>query len=623
MRQLLLVFALVLAMRLPFLHHPVQGDDTFYLVCAQHALIDPLDPHGFKMQAIGIEVDMRGFPHPPGNTWFLAGLLTLFGDVRELPFHVAYLIFSFGAAGAMWSLARRFSRTPLWATLLFCASPVFAINGNSFESDLPFVCFFLSAVAAWIAAVDAGRPVLLLAAALSGGVATMISYQGVILAPLCLLYLWRNKREWRAAYAAAAVPVLVFVAWQAWGRLTSGAAPAEVLNGHFQTHGYQALSRKLHNAEALTVHLGWIVSPLAMPWWVVGGAVFAWIDPSPLFWFPLGCGVYLLIRVLRGTGDFLCAWVALFFAMALAIFFAGSARYLLPIAAPVAILAADRIAHQPGRLASAFGLHLALGLALAWSNQDHWRGYRGFVAEHRATIEKHRTWVHTEWGLRFYAESLGALPVQRNQPIRPGDYVIESQLQQPVPLTTGGGAVAPLAKAAIVPSLPLRLFAVNSRSAYSSGTGLRAFDVASGPADTVTLSGVIERKPSRSFLKMDDPEAPSQIVTGVYQLEENAWRWTAGRAVLLLASPPAPAHLEAEFRVHDLGAGMRVSLLAEGRTVAEETFARGGQYKLRSKEPLRPPGATAAIAILADPPIRGAGDSRELGVVLLSAGFRE
>jgi len=39
---------------------------------------------------------------------------------------------------------------------------------------------------------------------------------------------------------------------------------------------------------------------------------------------------------------FLAAWIVLFFAAAVVLFFAGSARYLLPMAAPMALLGAVR-----------------------------------------------------------------------------------------------------------------------------------------------------------------------------------------------------------------------------------------------------------------------------------------
>ena len=46
--KVLLVAALVLAIRLPFLDHPVQGDDVYYLLSAQHAQVEPLHPNHFR-----------------------------------------------------------------------------------------------------------------------------------------------------------------------------------------------------------------------------------------------------------------------------------------------------------------------------------------------------------------------------------------------------------------------------------------------------------------------------------------------------------------------------------------------------------------------------------------------
>ena len=61
------------------------------------------------------------------------------------------MVFSLIAAWAMWSLARRFSPQPLWATLLFMAVPAFVVNGNSLETDLPFLAFWMAAVALFCA----------------------------------------------------------------------------------------------------------------------------------------------------------------------------------------------------------------------------------------------------------------------------------------------------------------------------------------------------------------------------------------------------------------------------------------------------------------------------------------
>ncbi len=92
-------------------------------------------------------MDLRGHSHPPLNAWPLALLVAASASVKEVPFHAAYIVFSLIAAWSMWSLARRFSPHPLWATLLFLAVPAFVVNGNSFEPDVPFLAFWMASIA--------------------------------------------------------------------------------------------------------------------------------------------------------------------------------------------------------------------------------------------------------------------------------------------------------------------------------------------------------------------------------------------------------------------------------------------------------------------------------------------
>src|SRR5216683_4709225 len=152
----LLIVALVLLLRLPFLNQAIQGDDPYYLYGAEHAQIDPLHPNHARYIFQGDLVDMRGHPHPPLNAWILATPLAVLGDVREGPFHFAYILWSLIAALSMWSLARRFCDRPLLATLLFMAVPAFVVNGNSLESDFPFLAFWMAAIALFVGAVKEG-----------------------------------------------------------------------------------------------------------------------------------------------------------------------------------------------------------------------------------------------------------------------------------------------------------------------------------------------------------------------------------------------------------------------------------------------------------------------------------
>src|SRR5262249_35186489 len=111
-------------------------------------------------------------------------------------------------------------------------------------------------------------------------------------------------------------PALIIFAWQLFERLTTGAWPAAVLSGYFSHYRFQSIQPKLESALALAIHSWFIVFPLL----VLPAAIAAWRkrrEPETLF---------------------LLAWIAIFLAGSAVLFFAGAARYLLPMAAPVVLL---------------------------------------------------------------------------------------------------------------------------------------------------------------------------------------------------------------------------------------------------------------------------------------------
>ncbi len=582
-KSLLLLMGLVLLIRLPFLNQAIQGDDHIYLTEAQHALIDPLHPNDVKYVFLGDEVDLRGHSHPPGNAWPLAGLLLALGDVKEVPFHAAYIVFSMIAVWAMWSLACRFSERPLWATLLFLAVPAFVVNGGSLEADLPFLAFWLASIALFVS----GRMLL---AALAMAAAAMMAYQAVFLIPILYCGMRLNQSlpngrgsDWRLTLIT---PLAVLIGWQIFTRLTTGTMPAGKLAEYFSTYAFQAIEHKLQNALMLFIHSWWIVFPTLVP----GTAVLAWRnrrDPGTLF---------------------LLAWIGIFFAGALAIFFSGSARYLLPIAAPVAILAS----RLPVKwLAPAFAVQLAIALALATVNYQHWDGYRAFAASLRAPSAGHRVWVDNDWGLRYYLESDHALPARKGQHVRPGDIVVSSELGHNVEFTA---PLSLLAGADIEALLPLRLIGLDSHSGYSTvDEGYLPFGFSYGPIDRVSARLVMERHATLEYLTIGAPEATGQIVSGIFPND----RWMSQTGVVILKIPAAPKALRAEFYIPPNAKARRVTLLLDGREVASRTYAEPGAYTLASGEKLQ--GTTVEIRV--DRTFTAPPDKRALGMVLIGIGF--
>jgi hypothetical protein len=128
---------------------------------------------------------------------------------------------------------------------------------------------------------------------------------------------------------------------------------------------------------------------------------------------------------------------------------------------------------------------------------------------------------------------------------------------------------------------------------------------------------VVERKPTSEILPMNAPEAQQQIVSGVYALEPgNAWRWTGGRAVVLLKRPAAPERLRVDFTIHQLSSARKVTVLLDGVPVAEQTYDKPGRYRLESA-----PVSGDVVTIAVDKTFSVPGDSRELGLILSDVGF--
>ena len=255
-------------------------------------------------------------------------------------------------------------------------------------------------------------------------------------------------------------------------------------------------------------------------------------------------------------------------------------------------------------------------------NYRHWNGYREFARTLAKETQTKRVWVNGEWGLRYYFESSGALPLERGQAVRPGEIVVSSDLAYPLEFTTGGGVKAPMAALGITSRIPLRLIAIDSRSAYSrANLGLRPFDISSGPIDFVRAETIVERTPTLEYLPMNAPEAAQQIVSGVYDLEDNRYRWMSGRGVLLLKAPQQPMPIQVQLYIPDNAPARIVTLSLDDRPLREIKYDRPGSYTITT-DPIQPAGGTATLNIAVDKTFSVPGDGRELGIILTGAGFR-
>jgi hypothetical protein len=408
------------------------------------------------------------------------------------------------------------------------------------------------------------------------------------------VYVWLYHRRGRAYWLTILVPGLTIAAWQIFERFSTGAMPAGVFLGYATI--YQTTQAKLVNALALAVHSWFLVCPILAP----GAVVLAWRNRR------------------QPRTQFLVAWAGIFFACSLVVFFAGSARYLLPMAAPVAMLASGL---RPRWLAVGFGLQMALGVGLAIVNYQHWDAYRVYAARLRPVIENHRVWVDDEWGLRHYMQEQGALPLRKTTLLRADDIIVSSQLSHAVEVSARLTPAAPMLE--IRPAIPLRIIGLESHSGYSSAAldRLWPFGLSAGVIDRVQTSRVVERHPTLSYLAMNAAEAAGHIVSGIYDLEDHSFRWMSRAGVVALKSPLSAAPLSVAFRIPESAPARRVTLLLDDQPVASQAYPGPGEYTLESA-PLHPDGREVLVRIEIDKTFAAPPDVRELGIVLLGVGFR-
>ncbi len=294
-RGLWLILAVVLLIRVPFLNQAIQGDDDIYITEAAHAQIDPLHPANTHYIFRGDDVDLRGQSHPPLNAWPLALLVAIFGDVKEIPFHAAYIVFSLIAAWSMWSLARRFSPHPVWATLLFLAVPAFVVNGNSFEPDVPFLAFWMASMALFCS----GR-IWLAAAAMALGVARGLSGRLPDAGAARILFATPLSRaatvDEGARFPYPHPPPRPRSLSKSSNAFPPALSPPPFSPATSRTTASRPLANKLRNAAALAIHFCFIVCPALLP-----GRRHPRMAPPPRSRYPVPAGMDR--HLLRGRGN--------------------------------------------------------------------------------------------------------------------------------------------------------------------------------------------------------------------------------------------------------------------------------------------------------------------------------
>jgi hypothetical protein len=336
--------------------------------------------------------------------------------------------------------------------------------------------------------------------------------------------------------------------------------------------------------------------------------------------FPLlfAAGVWAAWRRRNRDTAFLALWIGIYLAAACVLFSAGSARYLLPIAAPVAVWAS--FARQSW-VVPGFALQMALSLGLAIENYQHWDAYRKFAGEVVQRAAGHRTWINSEWGLRQYMEDSGARVPRPGQLIPSGDVVVWSELVHPVRLEHPRELPAPLLQKDVRPWMPFRIIGIESQSGFSDmDHGFAPFGIGTGLVDRIHADLYKEAKPTLTDLPMNAPEAEAQIISGIFDLEQGKQRWMSGTGVVMLVSPTDVEPLHVNFYQPDNAPARSLSVTLDGQTIYSDTLPGPGIHRIVTP-PQKAHAATSVVSLQVDRTFSAPGDSRVLGIVLYDVGW--
>ena len=465
---------LTVALLAPFLNKAFHIDDPIFLWVAEHIHAHPLDYYDFNVNWSGLTTTMaEENKNPPFVSYFIA-LAACITGWREIGLHIAFLIPAVALTLGVYTVAKRLCDHPAFAATVSVLSPVFLVSATNVMTDVLMAAFYVWAIAMWLKASESNRrnayvlPCLLIVAA------ALSKYFAISLIPLLAAYSLaskRNPRLWGPALGIALV-LLGIYEWHSYSRYGAGAFTDAIL----YTPPDAAASGKpllLRTLIALSFSGGCIAVLLFLSPLLLSRARLALAGMAALAVFGvlavLPVGKLLLGNVSRSyywpALAQLALWIAaglLILALAamdlaqrrdahsllLALWLAGTfffvaylnwsvtARTVLPMVAPAAILAVRRIEtvrpwfkHSAWNWKTVTPLVLAAALSLSVARADYLlantaREAAGSCARQLASYPK-TVYFLGHWGFQYYMQEAGKKHIELDKAnLEVGDIVI-------------------------------------------------------------------------------------------------------------------------------------------------------------------------------------------------------
>jgi hypothetical protein len=130
-----------------------------------------------------------------------------------------------------------------------------------------------------------------------------------------------------------------------------------------------------------------------------------------------------------------------------------------------------------------------------------------------------------------------------------------------------------------------------------------------------------------SVVRMNDPKASEQLLSGFYSVENNAWRWTSGKFSVILRTPAAAsqqgATLSLAFTIPDVVIqkvkSITITASASGTELKSAKYDTPGSYVFNADVPASMLSTESVkVDFALDNSFRLGEDKRELGIVAAS-----
>ena len=225
----LIIFIAVLAVLVPFSGRAFFMDDWYYYDAAGKVFNQPLKPYEFFTDSENGRVkgwDTEKSPsskNPPLMLYVLGALIRVSGgNVRFV--RIAMYLFPLLAALLMYAVAKRFTYSPMFATLLVISTPAFLVTANGMSPYMLVLPLILGSVLAFDIGQEKDSLKWFVLSGLLSGLACLADYRALLIFPVMIIGLLipRNDTSYIKNMFYYFAGGAVLIAWCAVNIMTYG-----------------------------------------------------------------------------------------------------------------------------------------------------------------------------------------------------------------------------------------------------------------------------------------------------------------------------------------------------------------------------------------------------------------